>query len=259
MNLLNPIEPPEPLEPLEPIEPLQQPFPPPTAPISTPRRLHGVYKNLKHLHACAQGAFLAVGAILGVGLLVSGAEASELREGDLAAGEFRASDPVRACTSRSSMASLTTVSRHAGQGQRRRADGVIDARVAYTLDLIRILQALLPEGLDGGVSTTPLSYKAWWADAGPEAWETMTRNVVRVADGACANPARAWNAHRSGHCSRARLRPREHGGVGRVLRAVVVLGWRPHAGGFAWHQSGRGAASSPGSHQALLRLLPLRR
>ena len=30
-----------------------------------------------------------------------------------------------------------------------------DARVDYTLDLVRILQALVPKGLDGGVSTTP--------------------------------------------------------------------------------------------------------
>ena len=39
------------------------------------------------------------------------------------------------------------------------------ARVAYTLDLIRILAALLPDGLDGGVSTAPLSYKPWMAAA----------------------------------------------------------------------------------------------
>jgi sugar phosphate isomerase/epimerase len=57
-----------------------------------------------------------------------------------------------------------------------------DARVAYTLDLTQILRALLPEGLDGGVSTTPLSYKAWMTGAGDDAWETMTRNVVRVAE-----------------------------------------------------------------------------
>jgi sugar phosphate isomerase/epimerase len=56
------------------------------------------------------------------------------------------------------------------------------ARVEYTLDLIRILQALLPAGLDGGVSTAPLSYKAWMAAAGDETWDAMTRNVVKVAE-----------------------------------------------------------------------------
>jgi sugar phosphate isomerase/epimerase len=56
------------------------------------------------------------------------------------------------------------------------------ARVQYTLDLIQILTKLLPAGLDGGVSTAPLSYKPWMAQAGPSAWETLTRNVVRVAE-----------------------------------------------------------------------------
>ncbi|MBD1843277.1 metabolite traffic protein EboE [Cyanobacteria bacterium FACHB-63] len=37
-------------------------------------------------------------------------------------------------------------------------------RLAYTERLIRILAALLPEGIDGGISTLPLSYKPWWRD-----------------------------------------------------------------------------------------------
>ena len=57
-----------------------------------------------------------------------------------------------------------------------------DARVDYTLDLIRILEALVPAGVDGGVSTAPLSYKAWMAGTGAGAWEAMTRSVVRVAE-----------------------------------------------------------------------------
>ncbi|MEH2245491.1 metabolite traffic protein EboE [Nostoc sp.] len=35
-------------------------------------------------------------------------------------------------------------------------------RVNYTLNLTQILATLLPEGLDGGISTLPLSYKPWW-------------------------------------------------------------------------------------------------
>ena len=57
-----------------------------------------------------------------------------------------------------------------------------NARVDYTLDLIRILQALVPAGMDGGVSTAPLSYKAWMNVADAAAWETVTRNVVRVVE-----------------------------------------------------------------------------
>lgn len=34
-------------------------------------------------------------------------------------------------------------------------------RVRYTLNLVRVLECLLPEGTDGGISTIPLSYKPW--------------------------------------------------------------------------------------------------
>ncbi|GAB4533153.1 MAG: metabolite traffic protein EboE [Pleurocapsa sp.] len=35
-------------------------------------------------------------------------------------------------------------------------------RLDYTLRLIQILVTLLPDNLDGGISTVPLSYKPWW-------------------------------------------------------------------------------------------------
>ncbi len=35
-------------------------------------------------------------------------------------------------------------------------------RLDYTLKLIEILATLLPESLDGGISTLPISYKPWW-------------------------------------------------------------------------------------------------
>lgn len=56
-----------------------------------------------------------------------------------------------------------------------------DARVAYTLDLIAILGRLLPDGVDGGVSTAPLSYKAWMPADDIAGWTRVTENVVRVA------------------------------------------------------------------------------
>jgi sugar phosphate isomerase/epimerase len=57
-----------------------------------------------------------------------------------------------------------------------------EARVAYTLDLIGILGTILPEGIDGGVSTAPLSYKPWMSAADEGAWRTITANVTRVAE-----------------------------------------------------------------------------
>ncbi len=37
-------------------------------------------------------------------------------------------------------------------------------RLDYTLRLAKILATLLPENMDGGISTVPLSYKPWWTD-----------------------------------------------------------------------------------------------
>ena len=56
-----------------------------------------------------------------------------------------------------------------------------DARVEYTRDLIKILARLLPRGVDGGVSTSPLTYKPWMAAAGADAMRVMTLNVARIA------------------------------------------------------------------------------
>ncbi len=140
-----------------------------------------MYANLKQ-YAPALKARFSPSAPFGVGLRLSAREASELREGDRLR-EFRAFLDRQGLY----VAIINGFPYGPFHGTPVKAnvyapDWRDDARVAYTLDLIRILQALLPEGLDGGVSTTPLSYKAWWADAGPEAWERMTRNVVRVAD-----------------------------------------------------------------------------
>ena len=38
-------------------------------------------------------------------------------------------------------------------------------RLDYTLNLIKILSALLPDELDGGISTLPVSYKPWWQNS----------------------------------------------------------------------------------------------
>jgi sugar phosphate isomerase/epimerase len=57
-----------------------------------------------------------------------------------------------------------------------------DERVQYTLNLIEILSQLLPDGLDGGISTAPLSYKAWMRGTGDADWTSITHNVARVAE-----------------------------------------------------------------------------
>jgi hypothetical protein len=56
-------------------------------------------------------------------------------------------------------------------------------RVLYTVRLFEILSALLPQGMDGGVSTSPLSYKYWHSQAKEELQltiKTATENILKV-------------------------------------------------------------------------------
>jgi hypothetical protein len=56
-----------------------------------------------------------------------------------------------------------------------------NARVQYTLRLVDILTELLPDDVDGGISTCPLSYKGWIDQCDDAAWESITDNLARVA------------------------------------------------------------------------------
>lgn len=58
-------------------------------------------------------------------------------------------------------------------------DWTDERRLEYTLRLARIVNHLLPHGLDGGVSTIPLSYKPWVKNG---AAERIAAQLVRAAD-----------------------------------------------------------------------------
>jgi hypothetical protein len=61
-------------------------------------------------------------------------------------------------------------------------DWTTDDRRDYTIRLFGILEKLLPEGMDGGISTSPLSYRHWFNT--PEelkvATRTATLNIIAV-------------------------------------------------------------------------------
>ncbi|SFA60136.1 hypothetical protein SAMN04488511_12529 [Pedobacter suwonensis] len=58
-------------------------------------------------------------------------------------------------------------------------------RVEYTLRLVEILSRLLPDDMEGGISTSPLSYKPWFNDMGGRKSATFsaTANIIQVAEG----------------------------------------------------------------------------
>lgn len=61
-------------------------------------------------------------------------------------------------------------------------DWTNDSRKEYTNRLFKILQSILPEGMNGGISTSPLSYRHWFKTTEDfmQAKRTATLNVVEV-------------------------------------------------------------------------------
>ena len=51
-------------------------------------------------------------------------------------------------------------------------------RVDYTLRLFHILSALLPDQMDGGVSTSPLSYRLWFKQK--KAWRIAGKQLPKM-------------------------------------------------------------------------------
>lgn len=62
-------------------------------------------------------------------------------------------------------------------------DWTTTERVSYTIRLFNILKELLPEGMEGGISTSPLSYK-YWKEEGQQAdvLKSTTKNILQVVE-----------------------------------------------------------------------------
>ncbi len=140
-----------------------------------------VFANL-HRYVPALKAHVARGRSFGIGLRLSGLESSELLQGDRL-------QRFRDFLDKRGLYVFTLNGFPHGPFHKQAVKAAVHApdwreeeRVRYTLRLIEILAFLLPGGHDGGISTSPLSYKRW-VDAGdPATWERLTRNVVRVAE-----------------------------------------------------------------------------
>ena len=63
-------------------------------------------------------------------------------------------------------------------------DWTSQERLEYTIRLFKILAELLPEGMEGGISTSPLSYRHWFPTKklSEEAKNRATRNIILVAE-----------------------------------------------------------------------------
>ena len=63
-------------------------------------------------------------------------------------------------------------------------DWTTEDRMNYTLRLFHILTSLIPEGMEGGISTSPLSYKPWFTPGNElnSTKENCTQNILRVIE-----------------------------------------------------------------------------
>jgi sugar phosphate isomerase/epimerase len=135
-----------------------------------------VFANLEKYAPALKGA-LAPDAPFGIGLRLSAAEARELLDGDRLE---RLRDFLESRGLYVALINGFPYGFFHGAPVKETVyapDWRDPARVEYTLDLAHILQVLLPHGMDGGVSTAPLSYKPWNADLAP-----MARNVAHVGE-----------------------------------------------------------------------------
>lgn len=117
----------------------------------------------------------------GIGLRLSGRESRELLVGDQP-------DALNRFLDRNDMYVFTINGFPHGSFHGRPVKARVHApdwrtreRVAYTLRLVEIIARLLPQGQQGSISTSPLTYGHWIDHSDDAAWEAMTRNVVLVA------------------------------------------------------------------------------
>jgi hypothetical protein len=130
-------------------------------------------------HAPALKARLSPDAPFGIGLRLSGAESAELLEGERLAGFRSWLDAERLYVFTINGFPHGTFHGQPVKADVHAPDWRSEERVAYTLRLAEILDALLPPGVDGTISTSPLSYGPWIDDDG---LALCTRNVRRVSD-----------------------------------------------------------------------------
>lgn len=114
-------------------------------------------------------------------------------------------------------------------------------RPDYTLRLVEILSALLPDGMNGGISTVPLSYKPWWISdeaARTAVFATSTQQLAQLTSKLVAL------RQRRGQLIHIDLEPEPDGLIENAAEMVAYFqDWLLPVGG-AWLASDLGVSQS---------------
>ena len=140
-----------------------------------------VFANLRRFAPALKGRF-SPSAPFGLGLRLSAREASELLHGDALATFRRFLDDEGLYVAIINGFPYGPFHGTPVKDAVYAPDWRDAARVEYTLSLVRILTALVPDAVDGGISTAPLSYKPWMPTVSEQDWRTITSNIVRIAE-----------------------------------------------------------------------------
>jgi hypothetical protein len=131
-------------------------------------------------HVPALKARLAPDKRFGLGLRLSAAESLELLEGDNL-------KKFRKFLSRNDIYVFTVNGFPYGPFRRQSVKASVfspdwreHSRVAYTERLIEILASLLPPGMEGSISTLPLSYKPWIVPGDTRSMELIIANLAHI-------------------------------------------------------------------------------
>ncbi|MEM6648302.1 MAG: metabolite traffic protein EboE [Bacteroidota bacterium] len=126
-------------------------------------------------------AALAPDAPFGIGLRLSGQESAELLEADHLADFKRYLDEAGLMVFTMNGFPYGPFHNEPVKDQVHAPDWRDPERVDYTIRLAQALAVLLPDGMDGGISTNPLSYKPWFEGAVDDTdWTLMTHHMVDV-------------------------------------------------------------------------------
>jgi sugar phosphate isomerase/epimerase len=148
---------------------------------------NAVLANVRHFAPALKQRF-SPAAPFGIGLRLSARDARELRQGNRL-DAFRAFlDDAGRYVALINGFPYGTFHGAAVKADVYAPDWRDDARLRYTLDLVEILARLLPNHIDGGISTAPLTYKPWMRANDADAWPALIRNIVRVVE----TVARLW-------------------------------------------------------------------
>lgn len=132
-------------------------------------------------HALPLKARFAPDAPFGIGLRLSGAESRELLEGDRLPGFREFLDQHGLYVFTLNAFPYGPFHNQPVKENVHAPDWRDEERVAYTRRMIEILAALLPAGMEGGLSTSPLSYKTWVDPEDEATWALLIEHLVEIA------------------------------------------------------------------------------